>query len=898
MSSIQQFEASLLQHLSLPTFVIDTQRRVLQWNRACEELTGVAAAAVIGTDRHWSCFYGAERPTLADLALDPSALLTAYPVASRDREGLRAEGWYRNLNGRDRYLSFYAAPIYDGDGILLGAIETISDITVHKRNEESLRKLSCAVEQSPHVVMITDASGSIEYVNPKFSDLTGYPPEEVLGRHPGMLDSGRLPLEHFQGMLDTVSSGREWRGEFFSRKKNGELYWESASVFPVKDQEGGITHYVSIKQDITGQKLAGEQIRETLSLLHATLESTADGIMVRDLAGRCVTYNRRFAEIWQIPESLLGTCSDELMRRHAMKLIVDPEAFRALTERLYRHIELETSDVIRLKDGRVLERVSRPQVREGTIIGRVISFRDVTEQKRAEEALRESAERYRTLVDNIDLGITLIDTEHRVVTCNKAAARILKRQPDQMAGKQCREIPGAGELCDNCPGMRAMRTGKPATVLRERSLEGRGASLKISAFPVLGAAGQVAGFIEVVQDITEQLQAERERELLEAQLRQSQKFEAIGTLAGGIAHDFNNFLTVITSYGALIDRKLPPGDPCRAYLSKIFSAAEKAAKLTGGLLAYSRKQPLATRNVDLTDIIQKLYGLLDRLVGDDITLTLSLPDRPLNVLADSLQMEQVLMNLAANARDAMPRGGGLEITARLLRLDRDFVREHGYGSPGEYAVITVSDTGEGIDGVLRERIFEPFFTTKEVGKGTGLGLSMVYGIVKQHNGHINLESEPGQGSSFRIYLPLCPGASREVSCGPAGNCSGGNETLLLVEDDDGIRESLKELLQWYGYRVIEAVDGEDGIRAFRKQHGRVDLLLLDLVMPNKNGKEVYEAIRQLAPGIPALFMSGYAADILSAKGVLREEVNLISKPVSITDLCTKIREVLDCRAAA
>jgi nitrogen-specific signal transduction histidine kinase/CheY-like chemotaxis protein len=394
--------------------------------------------------------------------------------------------------------------------------------------------------------------------------------------------------------------------------------------------------------------------------------------------------------------------------------------------------------------------------------------------------------------------------------------------------------------------------------------------------------------------VTDQVQADKDKRLLEEQLRQSQKFEAIGTLAGGIAHDFNNFLTVITSYCTLIERRIAENDPVRQYLDNMISATERAAKLTSSLLAYSRKQTLAPRSVHLKDIIHKVGSLLERILGEDIELSLQLADEPLAVMADSLQIEQTLMNLAANARDAMPNGGVFQIAAERLELDSEFVKLHGYGIPGQYALITVSDTGEGMDAESKGRIFEPFFTTKEVGKGTGLGLSMVYGTVKQHNGYINAYSEPGKGSTFRIYFPLTELDQTETVCRvESASLRGGSETILLVEDDAGIRKSLKELLEEDGYTIIDAVDGEDGIRRFKERQGEIQLLLLDVIMPKMNGLEVWETVKAISCGVKVIFMSGYTANILSAKGMHHGDVNLISKPVTINGLSAKIREVLD-----
>lgn len=892
----KEFELSLIQHSPLPTFVVKANHTLLHWNKACEKMTGIAAQDILGTDGHWKPFYRDKRPTLADIVIDRSyEQFSSYPSFEKIAQCLHAEGWYPQLNGEDRYLSFYASPIFSTTGELVAAIETIEDSTERKRSEESLCKLSCAVRQSPTAILITDKTGVIDYVNAKFTALTGFQPEEIIGKNSRSLLSSEMPHEYFKNMRQSVSSGQEWNGDFSNRKKSGEFYWNSVSIAPVKNKAGEITHYVAFMEEITERKIAEEKILQTLSLLNATLESTADGILVRDLAGTLQTCNRKFIEMWALPESVMATMDDRIMRSFVLDQLKDPEKFLEITENLYIRPELESCDILELKDGRVFERVSRPQILAHQIAGRVVSFRDITEREKAAEALRESAELYRSLVENIDLGITLIDCSHRIVMTNSAARRMFNKPADDLAQKECfQEFENRPTICGHCPGSIAMQTGKPAFVQTEGIRDdGSNLAIKIKASPVFGSDGRITGFIEVIQDVTDQIQADREKMQLAEQLRQSQKLEAIGTLSGGIAHDFNNFLTVIMGYCALIEIKTSEGDPLRQYLNEMTVATERAAKLTSSLLAYSRKQVLAPRRVDLKDIVRKVSTLLERFLGDDIDLLLQLSDEPLIIIADSMQIEQCLINLAVNARDAMPCGGLLQIAAERLELDADFVRVHGYGIPGRYALLTVSDSGEGMDAEIQKRIFEPFFTTKEVGKGTGLGLSMVYGIVKQHEGFINTYSESDKGSTFRIYLPITELNKVETKGAESFRPEGGSETILLVEDDPEIRKSLKELLEKAGYTIIEAVDGEDGIRKFAAQRGEVQLLLLDVIMPKLNGKETYERIRVISPKVKVLFMSGYTADVLSAKGMLHKELNLISKPFSLSTLSAKIREVLD-----
>ena len=395
------------------------------------------------------------------------------------------------------------------------------------------------------------------------------------------------------------------------------------------------------------------------------------------------------------------------------------------------------------------------------------------------------------------------------------------------------------------------------------------------------------------QDITQRKQSEEEKTHLESQLLQSQKMEAIGTLAGGIAHDFNNILTVISGFGSLLQMDIPEDDPKKAYIDQILASSEKAAQLTQGLLAFSRKQQISLRPLDINNTIRATSKLLKTLLTEDIELKTKLSEETSIIMADASQMDQILFNLAANARDAMPQGGTLIVETKIVELDDDFIRIHGYGESGKYVLLSVSDTGIGMDEATKSKIFDPFFTTKEVGKGTGLGLSTVYGIVKQHNGYITVYSEPGRGTTFRIYLPLVNEIVREEK-EVRTPVKGGSETILIAEDDDAVRGLIKTVLTEHGYSIIEAVDGEDAIDRFTKTEKRIDLIILDTVMPKKNGREVYDEIKKIKPDSKVIFTSGYTRDIILDKGMAEGDTfEFIPKPISPYVLLQKVRQVLD-----
>ncbi len=395
-------------------------------------------------------------------------------------------------------------------------------------------------------------------------------------------------------------------------------------------------------------------------------------------------------------------------------------------------------------------------------------------------------------------------------------------------------------------------------------------------------------------DITERKKSEDEQKNLKEQLYHVQRLESIGTLAGGIAHDFNNILAIITGYGNLLVKHTEKDASSRSYVHKILKSAERATNLVQALLTFSRKQPSNPKPVQLDHILTHTKDLLTRIIGEDIVINFVPMDKDCVVMADVGQIEQVLVNLSTNARDAMPGGGRLTIHTNIAELDDKFKKAHGYGERGLYALISFSDTGVGIDEKIQKRIFEPFFTTKDVGKGTGLGLSIVYGIIKQHKGYITVDSKPGKGTTFKIYLPLVKSVTEEtksISQTAAPLC--GTETILIAEDDTDVRIMTKIILEEAGYTVIEAIDGCDTLHKFMENKDKIKLLILDVIMPIKNGKEVYDEIRGTNSDIRALFMSGYAESVIPKQTVLEKGLCFVSKPFTESEILKKVRDALD-----
>jgi two-component system cell cycle sensor histidine kinase/response regulator CckA len=398
--------------------------------------------------------------------------------------------------------------------------------------------------------------------------------------------------------------------------------------------------------------------------------------------------------------------------------------------------------------------------------------------------------------------------------------------------------------------------------------------------------GAFAGVLSSGEDITNQQQ-------LENQLRHAQKLEAVGVLAGGIAHDFNNILTAIIGHSTLLHMQMRKDDSLQHSVEQILASSERASHLVKSLLAYSRKQIVDPKLVEVNDIVSGIKKMLSSLLREDIELKTVLSNNPLTIRVDPGQIEQVLMNLASNARDAMPEGGLLSIATGSTELDEGFSNVHGYGTPGAYALITVSDSGTGMSDQIKEKIFDPFFTTKEVGKGTGLGLAMAYGIIKQHKGYINVYSELGEGTTFKIYLPLAQVGTRDVKKIEFFHPAGGTETILIAEDDEAVRKMTATALREAGYDIIEARDGEEAIREVAECKKRVQLVILDVIMPKKNGRVVYDEIKKTQPDIKVVFMSGYTADILETKMMGGPNEHFLQKPMSPRILLKIVRDALD-----
>lgn len=692
---------------------------------------------------------------------------------------------------------------------------------------------------------------------------------------------------------------------------NGEGY-ESVALIPLRvhDQTIGLFQFNDKRRDrFTVEKMAlledlvdyvaiamakfrvDDALMEACQFGQQVINSVDEGVVVLDRGLRYQVWNPYM-------EQLSGVRASEIMGRHLpepfpifRELGIVQRAEATLSGSRPASIDMripfhrfDSSDWITVMH-------SPLRNTKDDIIGVILTMRDITDRRKAQEELLEASHRLRLAVDSGRLGIWDRDLMTDRVIWDDRMFEIYGMDRDSFTGcfdawlKRIHPDDCAAALEANLAAIRGERDYE--TEFRVMHPHGTVKNIKACGIVIRNENGEAERMIGLNQDITDQ-------KLLEEQLRQSQKMEAIGQLAGGIAHDFNNILTVIYGYCHMMKAGTENQPALRSGVDQIHGAAERAAKLTGSLLAFSRKQVMSLKSINLNDHILNIGALLARIIGEDIRLKTEFRANPLMIYADGGQIEQVLMNLAANARDAMPRGGVLTIETGVEVIREDFVHAHGSGSPGRYVVLSVSDTGEGMDAETVRKIFEPFFTTKGVGKGTGLGLSIVYGVVKQHNGFIDVRSEPDKGTTFRIYLPLDTEehADDEERVDPEYPRMG-TETVLVAEDDASIRQLADSVLRKFGYDVLLARNGADAVEKFTANSGKIELIVMDMIMPSKSGKEAHEEIRRLGHDVKVLFMSGYSTDLLASKGVLEEGDEILMKPFQPLELVRKVRFMLD-----
>ena len=889
--------------------------------------------------------------------------------------------------------------------------ELSEEIEERKRVEEKLRKLSRAVEQSPASVIITDTNGTIEYVNPKFEEITGYSLHEVIGKTPRILKSGEMSSEGYKKFWDTIVRGEEWRGEFHNKKKNGELFWESASISPIVDEKGAIRHFIAVKEDITARKKAEEEIHLQASLLN----QVSNAIIATDLDGAIFYWNKAAEklygwkseevlgrkgndivvpkslqpqvqrirthvdtfEVWEgemefqrkngttIPVSVssallrdargtpigrIGVSSDITERKrneeqiktlaHAIRSVSECVSVTDLDNNIlfvneafaktygYSEDELLGKNITMLRSPRERSQVTKEILDEtatagwqGELLnrrkngeefpiylstsvirdenGRTIALigvaTDITERKQSREALHRSEEQYRSLVDGARDAIFSLSTDAVIKSLNPAFGVITGWKREEWLGKSFTDLLHPEDRSKAYEIFQALAQGKKSAPQEYRVVTKTGEYFT-GEFTTTAqvVAGKLMGILGIGRDVTE-------RKVLENQLRQAQKLESIGTLAGGIAHDFNNILGIIVAYGSLLQRGKTSADELREYTDTMLKAAERGAALVKQILTFARKSDVSVESVQVNYVIKELLSMLHQMfpktIGFSVDLNKSLP----LISIDPGQLNQALMNLCVNARDAIldaDRVGNMQSTLSIKTetVSGESLR-HRFSSASSdgYVAISVADTGTGMDEQTRQRIFEPFFTTKEQGKGTGLGLAVVHGIVQSHKGFIDLKSEVGKGTMFTLYFPVLKDASASavVAKEEIKDMLGGSETVLVVEDENALKMLLKNLLEAKGYSVITASDGLEAMTVFQQHKDTIAIVVSDHGLPGMNGADVTRNLIQMKKGLKCILASGYIEPNKKSEIFKSGVRDFVQKPYNPMDVLRKIREVLD-----
>jgi PAS domain S-box-containing protein len=765
-------------------------------------------------------------------------------------------------------------------------------MTALQESEERFRLIAETIDET---FWMYDAEKGTTYISPAHERIWGCSRQHLFENpnsfydfiHPD--DRERVAANN----ATLVNAGQPFEHVYRIIRADGSIrhIWDRG--FPIVDERGQIKRYVGAAQDITAWRSAEEALEESKDYLNRIINCTGDTIFVKDRNFRHVLVNEAMcAWTGKRREELLGKTAHELFPKTEMDPLLEQE-------KLVFETGKECIDVNEITDPQgnkrtLMTKKSLLSDEKGNnqIVGVV---RDITELKRADEALRESEESYRTAIEHCNDGVAIARESINLFVNQKYVEMFGYDRPEEMVGKRASIIAHPDEIKRMEDMMVRRQRGEsiPSRYeLKGIRKDGETFDIEISATQTIYRGESVS--LAFVRDITEPKHMEKERERLQEQVRQSQKLEAIGLLAGGVAHDFNNLLTVIKGYTDLAMEDLSPDDPRRQDLEQVKKAGQQATSLTSQLLAFGRKQILQPETLNLNEMVAEMSTMLRRLIGEDIDLVaIARPDLEL-IHADPGQVQQIIMNLAVNARDAMPQGGKLTIETANVDLDEAYVRGHPPVEKGPYVMLAISDNGIGMDSATQARIFEPFFTTKGQGKGTGLGLSTVYGIVKQSNGFIWVYSEPGKGTTFKIYFPRVEGKSAKI---PTENKSEsgfwGSETVLVVEDEESVRALACRILSGRGYNILEAPNGKEALRMVREYPGKIHLVLTDVVMPGMSGKELVSQLEALRPGIKALYISGYTDNAIVHHGTLDSAVAFLQKPFAVGSLAGKVREVID-----
>lgn len=758
------------------------------------------------------------------------------------------------------------------------------ELTDRKFLQSSLAKLAAIVESSDDAIITKDLNGKITSWNHGAEKLYGYSREQVLGLDISLIVP-KERLHEIQEIIAKISAGQ--RVDHFETQRitsSGTGLDVSVTASPVFNAEGELCGVATIARDITPAKRAQEALLRSETQYRLLFENNPMPMWIFDRK------NLRFQAVNEAAIKHYGYSRREFLKMTIADIRPAEDVPKLLSEISIDSGELQDAALWRhrKKDGTIIDvEITACGVDTPTPESELILAHDVTERLKNERHLRQSEERFSKVFRSSPLGITISrESDGLYLDANAAFLRMMEYEYDDLVGETAHQLNIWNEPHDREQMLR--RLGQPDLTMplevRFRTRSGKSRLVQIAAETV--ELDDQRCVLAITQDVTE-------ARLLEQQFRQAQKMEAIGRLAGGVAHDFNNMLGVIIGYSELARERLPDDEKSKKYVAEIRRAAERAAGLTRRLLSFSRQQPQVPRVLNLNSIVQNLEGMLARMIGEDISLIFR-PREPLgSVWVDLVQMEQVLMNLAVNARDAMPNGGELIIETENIYLDETYIGQQGPAKPGHYVQFTVSDTGCGMDAATQAQIFEPFFTTKEPGKGTGLGLATVWGAIKQSNGYISVYSYIGRGTTFKIFLPRIDKAAEGLI--PAdidAVASYGYETVLVVEDEDALRELAVSVLERRGYKVLSASAGNVALEIAKEYSSEIALVVTDVIMPKMTGPDLVTELRKHRPRLKVLYMSGYSRNLIVDEGAVDSQAAMLSKPFSSLELLNRVREVL------
>nr|WP_320193642.1 PAS domain S-box protein [uncultured Desulfobacter sp.] len=772
----------------------------------------------------------------------------------------------------------------------------IENLIFIKQITESEKKYHQLFETISDAVYLISDKGKIIDANHGACTCLDRKKGDILQLHIDDVDQ-KVSIEQFLSFWDEVPFNTPKRFETIHKTGNGDLI--SVEVIGQKIRFENTTYYYAVAKDITERQKTEKFLQESEKRFRNLMENV-DAVAVQGYGFDGTT------QYWnKASEKLYGYTQQEAIGCSLLDLIIPPEMRDFVTEGMREMAESgrpfpSGELLLRHKDGSQVPVISHHVIVE--VPGRERELFcldiDISERKRAENTLKQSEEKFRTLVNTAPFGIQLTDLDGKIVYSNPAHHHIRGYEPDQLIGMHLWDLTVDDDHRDQIMEYyQNIITKEPEPTMyatREKTKDDREIDVQINWDYIRDENDGVTGIISIIEDITERKKADAEREELQKQLNQAQKMEAVGRLAGGVAHDFNNMLGVILGYVELAFEKIDSSHDLYADLEEIQKAAERSADLTKQLLTFARKQIISPEVLDLNDAVDSMLKMLRRLIGEDIEMSWIPDDLLWPVKIDPSQINQILANLCVNARDAIAGVGKLTIETQNKTFDQAYCAGHTGVITGDYVMLTVTDNGCGMNKETLNNLFEPFFTTKNMGEGTGLGLAIIYGIVKQNHGFINVYSEPDQGTCFKIYLPRFRASEepREQTI-PLKPVPTGNETILLVEDEPAILKMTRMMLERKGYSVLPADGPAHAIRITNEHVGKIDLLMTDVVMPEMNGRDLAKKVTTVFPEIKLLFMSGYAADVITHKGVLDGGVAFIQKPFSTNDLAKKIRKVLD-----